>query len=162
MCHVHLLHAVDRSMRDLLNSDEPFGGVPIVVGGDFRQQAPVVLRGNRVKVVEACVKSSHLWPKFTNLCLTLNMRVRAAETAFSDWLLSVGSGVQEGMGEFISIDEDLLTEDVVDSIFGSNIHDLSPEDLAGRAILCPKNRDTLIVNNTILSKLPGDTTTYFR
>jgi len=83
--------------------------------------------------------------------ITLNMRVSAAETAFSDWLLNVVSGVQEGMGEFISIDEDLLTEDVVNSIFGSNIHDLSPEDLAERAILCPKNRDTLLVNNPLPS-----------
>ncbi len=73
MCHVHLLLAVDRSLRDLLDCTEPFGGIPIVVGGDFRQQAPVVVHGNRVNIVEACVKSSHIWKKFQQLKLLQNI-----------------------------------------------------------------------------------------
>lgn len=92
MCSSHLFNAVDRSLRELLNSEKPFGGIPIVVGGDFRQQAPVVLHGNRVKIVEACVKSSPLWKVFKELKLIKNMRVNQEEVEFTKWLLNVGSG----------------------------------------------------------------------
>jgi len=153
---------VDKSLRDLLDSDEPFGGIPLVVGGDFRQQAPVVLRGNRVDVVEACVKSSPLWPRFQQLDLSQNMRVRAEETAFCDWLLAVGSGTHNGVGDFVALEDDLMTGDIVSSIFGPNVADLPSDEVASRAILCPKNSDTLMVNERILSSLPGESTTYYR
>lgn len=34
--------ALDRTLRDILNnSEKPFGGKPIMLGGDFRQTLPV-------------------------------------------------------------------------------------------------------------------------
>lgn len=35
--------AVDRALRDLRNSDRPFGGITVVFGGDFQQILPVVV-----------------------------------------------------------------------------------------------------------------------
>ena len=53
--------AVDRLLRDLRSSDQPFGGVTVVFGGDFQQILPVVVRGSREDVVSASLRRSYLW-----------------------------------------------------------------------------------------------------
>ncbi|POS81703.1 hypothetical protein EPUL_006620, partial [Erysiphe pulchra] len=47
MQNKHNFNAVDKTLRDLMNSDELFGGIPVVLGGDFAQILPVVKRGQR-------------------------------------------------------------------------------------------------------------------
>ena len=42
MSHVDQVTRVDRSLRDILKVDKPFGGIPVVFGGDPRQILPVV------------------------------------------------------------------------------------------------------------------------
>ena len=42
MAHRHLLEALDRTLRDVVGSDQPFGGKVLVLGGDFRQILPVI------------------------------------------------------------------------------------------------------------------------
>ena len=42
MAHRFLLEALDRTLRDVTQTDRPFGGKVIVLGGDFRQTLPVV------------------------------------------------------------------------------------------------------------------------
>ena len=42
MAHRHLLEAFDRTLRDVVGRDEPFGGKVVVLGGDFRQILPVI------------------------------------------------------------------------------------------------------------------------
>ncbi|KAG3129897.1 hypothetical protein PI124_g20806 [Phytophthora idaei] len=79
MIHRHAFEAVDRLLRDLVdNDDEPFGGKVFVLSGDFRQILPVVVRGAPAQTIDACLKSSTLWPKFQQLHLRENMRVMSA------------------------------------------------------------------------------------
>ena len=67
MTHRHCFEALDRTMRDILsehkaeNANKPFGGKPIVLGGDFRQILPVVRKGSRSAIVNASITSSPLW-----------------------------------------------------------------------------------------------------
>ena len=42
MAHRHLLEALDRTLRDIMMDDQPFGGKVLVLGGYFRQILPVV------------------------------------------------------------------------------------------------------------------------
>src|SRR6266446_6364904 len=65
MQHRHIIETVDRSFRDLRDSDKPFGGLTIVFGGDFQQILPVVLKGDRAQVVGACMQRSILWGDIT-------------------------------------------------------------------------------------------------
>ena len=58
MAHKFAFEAVDKTFRDLTNVDEPFGGKIFILGGDFRQILPVVIRGGRTQIVDACIKSS--------------------------------------------------------------------------------------------------------
>jgi ATP-dependent DNA helicase PIF1 len=45
--------AVDRTLRDIRNCEEPFGGLSVILGGDFAQILPVVKRANRARTVAA-------------------------------------------------------------------------------------------------------------
>ena len=56
---VHI-DCVDRLLRDIVKVDKPFGGIPVVFGGDPRQILPVVCHGDHPSIVRACVQSSDL------------------------------------------------------------------------------------------------------
>jgi len=47
------VECLDRSLRDIMNCELPFGGKVMVFGGDFRQVFPVVTRGTRAQVTDA-------------------------------------------------------------------------------------------------------------
>ena len=89
MQHKHCFEAVDRTLRDLRSRhDLLFGGVPVVLGGDFAQTLPIILRGSRGDIVRACLQSSPIWPRLRRLYLTRNMRVLTGEANvnFAAWL----------------------------------------------------------------------------
>ena len=58
----HAIEAIDRMLRDISNSNVPFAGKVILLGGDFRQTLPVVKRARPAEVIEVCLKSSYIWP----------------------------------------------------------------------------------------------------
>nr|XP_040249315.1 uncharacterized protein LOC120966826 [Aegilops tauschii subsp. strangulata] len=69
------VEALDNSMRDIMGiRDRPFGGKTVVFGGDFRQVLPVVRRGSRGQIIDATLRSSHLWKGMRQLRLITNMR----------------------------------------------------------------------------------------
>ncbi|GBN84932.1 hypothetical protein AVEN_265768-1 [Araneus ventricosus] len=88
----HALSAVDRLLRDLMNSDLPFGGKVFVLGGDWRQILPVAVHANRATSIQTCLKNSPLWSTFKQFSLFRNMRTEHAEQDFADWLLHLGNG----------------------------------------------------------------------
>ncbi|XP_016173423.1 uncharacterized protein LOC107615924 [Arachis ipaensis] len=83
------------------SKDLPFGGKVVVLGGDFRQILPVILRGSRQDIVHSTVNSSYLWKFCQVLKLTKNMKLSVGTTAsdqdeteqFVEWLLKVGDGL---------------------------------------------------------------------
>ena len=94
-------------MRDIMsydgvdNTDKPFGGLSVVLDGDFRQILPVIRRGNRDDILASSVNSSKLWSHCKVLTLTTNMRLRSSTVRveqdeirkFVDWMLSIGDGI---------------------------------------------------------------------
>ncbi|GBO43226.1 hypothetical protein AVEN_256988-1 [Araneus ventricosus] len=86
--HVHAFLAVDR--QDLAKCKEPFGGKVILLGGDFRQVLPGILRGSRTLTVASSLKKHALWLKFHKLYLTKNMRALESERDFGARLLDIG------------------------------------------------------------------------
>jgi ATP-dependent DNA helicase PIF1 len=69
-------------MRDILSENKPvnamlpFGGKPVVLGGDFHQILPVVRKGSRSTLVGASITNSNLWQHVTLLKLQTNMRLQ--------------------------------------------------------------------------------------
>jgi len=84
MMHRYYFEAFDRSMRDIMsydgvdNTHKPFGGLTVVLGGDFRQILLVVRKGSREDILAATVNASKLWKYCKVLKLTNNMRLRGS------------------------------------------------------------------------------------
>ena len=49
---------------------------------------------------------------------------------------------------------------MIDEIFGEVINEDSIDEMAKRAILCPRNDDTLKINGEILKRMPGEARVY--
>ena len=120
MTHRFIFEAVDRTFRDVrgainpASSHMPFGGLTVLLGGDFRQVLPVVPKEGREGTVAASLSKSYLWQECKVYTLLENMRVeRDVSTIsvegkvlnFKDWILNVGNGLQhaydlDGSGDF--------------------------------------------------------------
>ena len=61
MIPLQALDAADRLLRDLMETDEPFGGKVVVLGGDFRQVLPVLPHSARESIVSQTIPKHPLW-----------------------------------------------------------------------------------------------------
>lgn len=175
MTHRFAYEALDRTLRDLTDIDEPFGGKVILFGGDFRQTLPVVPRGSKEAVVKASIKKSALWTCFCICKLKINMRVLhntddPGAAAFAEYLIRVGNGSEpvHQIGEFALIElpqcMTLLTKtvqgliDFVYNDFLENVHD--PHYFYARSILTPRNNDVDTINEAMIDCIHGETRVY--
>ena len=181
MSHRFHLEALDRTLKDIATSQQPFGGKCLILAGDYRQILPVVPRGSRANITAASMKKSPLWRFFTVFELNENMRIGQDQSLqhFDRWLLKLGNGELRTVGEpdSIQIPPENLTEiqddsrinikeslmQFVEKIFpdiGANFR--APEQqwiswIAERAILTPKNRSVDEINAIVIQDLlPGE------
>jgi ATP-dependent DNA helicase PIF1 len=70
--------AVDQTLRDLTNRNEPFGGIVFVMSRDFRQVLPVIPRGSHADIISSLIKNSYLWESVEIFRLLKNMRANDA------------------------------------------------------------------------------------
>ena len=107
MNNKYCFEALDKTLQDLRNNSEyPFGGMIVVLGGNFRQILPVIPSGTKEQIMDATITNSYLWQYFLILTLTKNMRLQFSNIAndkqkefveFSYWILSIGNGTVEGI-----------------------------------------------------------------
>uniref|UniRef100_A0A914YJA8 ATP-dependent DNA helicase n=1 Tax=Panagrolaimus superbus TaxID=310955 RepID=A0A914YJA8_9BILA len=165
MLHKEVLKYIDRTLRTIKNNDELFGGVTVLIGGDWKQLTPVVPRGQPSQVIEASVKS---WEEFVNveqLNLTQNMRVRDDEIEFVEELRQIGNGELQKFipgTNSIQIDEENVVQtqqDLIDFCFEPawlQYPTQHIEKLCGSAILCPTNTVVQQLNEEILNNMQGE------
>lgn len=149
MIHSIALEAINKILQDIMNNASPFGGKTVILGGDFRQLLPVVPRGTKSEILQACIKSTSLFAHFKTLPLTTNMR--STDENYSKWLLDVGNG------KIQDVDISAFKTTNIHNIF-NNIQ--NEEERINTVILCTLNKDALAANNTILDRLAGDKRTY--
>ena len=162
------IECVDRSLRDILKVDKPFGGITVVFGGDPRQILPAIRHGDRPRIVQACVKSSHLWKKVHQINLKTNMRVHPEEVEFSYYLLTIGEGTAQvfpGVGEdVIKVPHNFLVRSLPELIMtvfpGIQGGYENKYYVAHRAILTPKNENVDKINAHVMSLFPGKSVVY--
>ena len=155
------LEAIDVMMRDVCGIDVPFAGKVFLLGGDFRQTLPIVVGGGRAQTVDNCITRSHLWQLFTTFSLTRNMRVRANQDHFCEFLLGIGNGtipVKETppLQGCVQLDDrccDFDNDDMslVTAIFPG---DLPAEEFTKRIIVTPTNKASLRINMAVLQQQP--------
>ena len=128
MCHKFTFEALDKSLKDIIHNNLPFGGKVIVFGGDFRQILPIIPKGNRSDIFHATINASYIWGHCQILRLTKNMRLLSNVSGqpnnqelkqFSDCLLDIGDGkvgqANDGFSE-ITIPDEFLIKDYTDPI----------------------------------------------
>ncbi|CDF77532.1 partial DNA helicase [Chondrus crispus] len=175
MCHRHCIETVDRSLRDLIQTDRPFGGKFLVLVGDFRQILPVVPGGSRGPIVSACVKASPLYRECRFLALPRTCALLPSEQTlqqmcalnFPEYLLSVGEGRLQGeqRPEWISLPQSVAFEHTIRNLYvkvfqGIRDNHADPAWLTKHVILTTKNRPLEEVNEVIGNMIPGPYRTY--
>lgn len=177
MAHKHCFEAVDRFLRDLMRTvnpllaNIPFGGKCFVIGGDFRQTLPVVLRGTRADIIHATIKSSHLWNHIQIFNLSENMRLGNQESIqYRNFLMNVGNGTEpsESINEipdYITVPQNLFIplnkQTLFTAVYDNFTEQFNQADYINkRAILCALNKECDDMNDFITDKIPGLTTDY--
>ncbi|KAL0355628.1 UNVERIFIED_CONTAM: hypothetical protein Sradi_4009700 [Sesamum radiatum] len=108
MEHRNVFETVNKTFKDIIGYTDPDakwkvnGGKTIVLGGDFRQILPVIVRGGREDIVASSInRSKDIWQDCKVLELTTNMRLHHSsldptevETMrnFGKWVLELGDG----------------------------------------------------------------------
>ncbi|KAK0427394.1 hypothetical protein QR680_010208 [Steinernema hermaphroditum] len=151
-------NCVDRLLRALHeeNSEEPFGGVMIIAGGDWKQTLPIVKEVRNEGVLSYTLKKSTLWQRFVQFHLKTNMRA-IDDPAYADLLLKIGQGDAQLDEDQVEIPQQTLknTEDeVINFVFPYN------EDWSNRSILTVTNEKSLQLCEMVLNNHPGEARTY--
>ncbi|XP_053945028.1 uncharacterized protein LOC128854731 [Anastrepha ludens] len=171
MAHKKSLEALIRTLQDLRQSQQLFGGALILLSGDFRQTLPVIPRSTPADEINACLKSSFLWAHVQRLSLTTNMRVRlqndSSAREFSMQLLKIGDGkIASDQNGFIMLPNNFCIivtskQELIDRVFPNIVQNYNNHYwLRERAILAPKNINVNEINFHIQENLPGDSVTY--
>ncbi|KAJ1278908.1 hypothetical protein BS78_04G115000 [Paspalum vaginatum] len=189
--HRYCFEALDRTLRDILSEtnqnseNRQFGGMTVVLGGDFRQTLPVIPNASKQQILRSCIVNSYLWKECTLLQLTENMRLKSGNistsereelSTFAEWLLRVGNGTEpfvsipnEASGSFIEIPQSLLLppdcrnlDGLISFVYNS---DSDPANitsyLCDRAILAPTNEVVSKINSTMTAQLAGTEISYY-
>ena len=169
MQHKYCFEVVHRLLGDLrsVTDDILFGGVPVILGGDFAQILPVVPHGSRADIVGACLQTSFIWPRLTQLRLRINMRVREGENG-QDFVRWIGElpydPAQNGMvtiPDYIAQPQSITA--LIDRIYPRALLLQAPTDISafrGRSLLTTLNTAVTELNAVILPRLPGQIQTY--
>ncbi|XP_074352765.1 uncharacterized protein LOC141691914 [Apium graveolens] len=188
--HRHAAESVDCSLRDIMTSldperaSQPFDGITIVFGGDFRQILPVIPKASRAHVVSASLNSSKIWDHCRVFLLEKNMRLSSRKTEkekyevaeFNKWVLDVGNGTLPNVhpDDIISDPEVVIPDKflikarenplkaVVDVVYPDLAKNIKNADyLRERSIITPTNAIVGDINSYILDQVPGKEHSYF-
>lgn len=166
MQHKNNMSAVEATLRDLRSSDELFGGVPVVFGGDFAQTLPVVVRGERPQIVEACLQKSPFWHCLQQLYLTENMRLQPgpANSRWAEWIRDMSYNSQ--LHGSIQLPPEIIHRFDDEAAFLAHMfppHELSelsePAQMVdffhGRGVLAPHNESANVTSQTVTGQMPS-------
>ncbi|CAN0881846.1 hypothetical protein LINGRAHAP2_LOCUS14466, partial [Linum grandiflorum] len=161
-----------------------FGGKKVLLGCDFRKTLPVVTNGLRGDNLSACLTQSYLWSHCKMLRLHTNMRLNTSTAnaadlfegmPFPEWILALGEGKIPSIthpnyprSDWIKIPHSFIIPQSANPITSLVAHvytDLitsykNISYLRSRAIVAPTNHDVTLINDYILTQLPGDTKVY--
>lgn len=136
----------------------PFGGKVVILLGDFCQTCPVIPRGTKADVLNACISRCHLWVLFHIARLLTPIR-NADDPDFASFVDAIG----DGAGPRVNLS--LLThtteiDDVINFVYGEGILN-DPATCIQRCILAPTNAQVDLYNQNVLSLLTSPPHQYY-
>eukprot|EP00918_Siedleckia_nematoides_P056940 GHVU01124209.1.p1 GENE.GHVU01124209.1~~GHVU01124209.1.p1 ORF type:complete len:993 (+),score=88.19 GHVU01124209.1:3246-6224(+) len=172
MAHKNQLDALDKALRDIRRVSRdvehplPFGGIMVLVTGDFKQILPID-RWDRSMGVQVTVKNSTVWRHFKQMELRTNMRLQQAsprDVAYQQWIDDLGNGrLQQTPCATVKLPEgttaplnDKAAIDWVYPNFEDNFSD--PEYLKQRLMVTPVHATKNRLSNMICARVPGEAT----
>jgi hypothetical protein len=168
MSHKFQLEALDRTLRDITDTNLPFGGKVIVLSGDFRQCLPVIPGATRAEIVDASLKRSYLWKFFKVMKLTENMRVKNSMDpeveSFDKFTLQLGDGNLETVEgtDLVQLPDENQNQKFAMMNLTKHVYPKLEENwrkvgwMDGRAILAPTNKQVDQINELISDHFPGN------
>ena len=187
MNNKYCFEALDKTLQDLQNNfEQSFGGMSIVLGGDFRQILLVIPSGTKEQIIDETITNSYLWPYFRILTLTQNMILQHSNITddkqkeiigFSYWILNIENSTIQGIQDeenddivwveipkkyIVNYDSDPIKKifDLIYNDFINNFNDIEFRKKK-RAFVAPKNTTVNDINNNILSVVPGEQKCYY-
>ncbi|KAL3080522.1 hypothetical protein niasHS_013716 [Heterodera schachtii] len=127
----------------------------VVLGGDWKQLAPVVPGGGHLDQLNASVKNSQLFSNFVTRKLLANHRLRPGQENYRNFLLRVGTG-KNNTDHRVQLKPSMCVatrNELLDFVFTKEMleHPLDHEEqFGGCAILSPLNSETFELNNIIM------------
>ncbi|KAL4619591.1 hypothetical protein ACB092_06G090900 [Castanea dentata] len=91
MVNRRALESLDRTFKDIMEVNLPFGGNVLILEGDFRQILPVVPNGTKAEMIDACIVKSPLWKDVKVLHLKQNMR-SINDEEFAEYIQRIDNG----------------------------------------------------------------------
>ena len=178
MAQKSVIEVVDRTLRKVRECQQPFGGVTVLLGGDFRQILPVPGKNKAsYESIAISLNNSYLWNDLLKMSLTQVMRVKN-DDAFREYLMKVGDGsinedgcVEGGATEdggdttaVLQVPRDLIYDRnnqkvTEESLISFTFPGISEGHYENCALLCPTNERQVFMNEKILSRFPGNTIT---
>ncbi|GJT72009.1 DNA helicase PIF1, ATP-dependent [Tanacetum coccineum] len=161
MTRQYAFEALDKTLRDILGYTNPekrnriFGGMTVLLGGDFRQILPVIPKAKRPEVVQSCINRSELWKCCKVFTLTHSMRVNeytdngdidTRKQDFNKWVLVVR--------------DDQLSAKKKETEDEPTWIEIPKEFLIRTAIRTPRTDDADAINEFMFKKLGGASVTY--
>jgi hypothetical protein len=149
--NVAWLDCVDELCRSLKHKDYPFGGIPFLGVGDFRQVAPVVKGAGSTPSRLASIKSSHIWCQF--FILTLQLAIRSAhDPGYTTFVDAIGEDYVRRQVILDLIPTLPSLEDCINFFFPEGVL-TNPLSALKRAFLSPKNVQVDEFNDAVLEQL---------
>ena len=148
MVNANLLDAVSDFLKRNRGSNEPFGGVSLVIVGDLFQLPPVI-----TNLTRELFKSEYQTPKFFSAHALEESDVEAVELTKPFRQTNVDfvhllANIREG-------------KDLLDTLVAINSHcEITNDPNEGSVWLCPRHVDVDRVNSSRLAKLSGKSVTY--
>uniref|UniRef100_A0A7N2MWF6 ATP-dependent DNA helicase n=1 Tax=Quercus lobata TaxID=97700 RepID=A0A7N2MWF6_QUELO len=165
MVNRRALEALDRTLQDLMEINSPFGGKVLILGGDFRQVLPVIPKGTKAELLDACIVNSPLWRYIKILHLTQNMR-SINDQQFSEYIRRIGDGIEPfATDDLIKVpssmaipwEGDHSIAQLIEQVFPDlQNHAYNARYMVDRALLTPINEDVDKLNEKIITQFPGE------
>ena len=169
MQHKNCIIAVNNTFKDIMDSSDDFGGIPIVFGGDFAQTLPVIPKGSRGAQVNATIRKTDFWQRLILLKLSRNMRLQHGQNNgnFARWIAELSYN-SDKYGMIVLPDEitnrffkeEDLCEDVYPTATLSD-NNIDSAWLSERAILTLRNDTATAINAKITGRMGGQSKTYY-
>lgn len=140
-----------------MKNKKPFGGKVVILLGDFRQTCPVVPRGTKADVLNACISRCHFWSLFSISRLITPIR-NAEDPEFASFVDNIGDGAGPNVDlSFLVRTTDI--KDVISFVYGQDtVRD--PAACLRRCILAPTHLQVDRYNTAVLDLLSSNSHQY--